>query len=297
MRRRNSLWNSSNLRQRSSFRHRRRGMTLLEVLVAVSVVVVMALTVAESLRNSIEFNVLLNDRDTITRQARVALSKIRRDIQLAFLTPHQTAAENFLTVFVGIDSEPDSVFFATLAHQRIYRDSRECDQAEVTIWTERSPEGEGYTLYHRESPRIDEEPDEGGAIYPLAYNVRTFSLRYLDAQTQEWVEEWDTRSAVTPYRLPRAVEVGLVLLAPDPEDPERTVDVPFISTVMLQYGERLPSANNPFGGLSPLAGNPGIQPMVNPAPTGRPGRGGANGPRGVPTGVTEDGMPVIPVRR
>lgn len=257
----------------------KRGMTLLEVAVAIAIIVIMAVTVAETLRHSVEFNRLLGERDTVTRQARVALSKIRRDLQLAFLTPHQTVAERYLTVFVGLDREPDMLFFSTLSHQRIYRDSRECDQAEVTIWAENAPsnEGGGYVLYHRESQRIDEEPDEGGVVNPLAYNVRSFRLRYFDAQKQEWVHEWDTRSSDTPYRLPRAVEVALVLFAPDPEDARRTIDIPFVTTVQLEYGERIPTAHNPFGAAPPLAGaagNPLFNPMARPGGGAGPGRGG-----------------------
>lgn len=268
-------------------RRSRRGMTLLEVAIAVAIVVVIGATVAETLRSSIEFNEILSQRDAVTRQARVALSKIRRDLQLAFLTPHQTVAERYLTVFVGLDQEPDVLFFSTLAHQRIYRDSRECDQAEITIWAEDAPseEGGGYVLYHRESPRIDEEPDEGGVVNPLAYNVRSFGVRYFDAQKQEWVREWDTRGADTPYRLPRAVEVALVLFAPDPEDERRTIDIPFVTTVHLEYGERIPSPNNPFGAAPPLAGAAGL---FNPG-VGAPASGGAVG-RPAPTGV----RPVAP---
>ncbi|MEZ4236784.1 MAG: type II secretion system protein GspJ [Myxococcota bacterium] len=89
-------------------------------------------------------------------------------------------------------------------------------------------------------------------VWPIAYNVRSFSLRYLDQATTEWKTEWDTRSADTPYRLPRAVEIGLVLIAPDPEDEsgERTVDVPFLSRVVLEYAERIPNPNDPSNTLA-----------------------------------------------
>lgn len=291
---------SRSARTLGNSRRRRRGMTVLEVMVAVSVVLVMALIVAESMRSSITFNELLSDRDSVTRQARVALSRMRRDIQLAFLTPHQQVANNYRTVFVGLDEDPDRLYFATLAHQRIYANSRECDQAEVTLWAEPSPRdvGEGYILYLRESERIDEEPDEGGRIHPLAYNVRSFNLRYFDAQKQEWVNQWDTRSSDTPYRLPRAVEIGLVLIAPDPENRDRTVDVPFLSTVLLHYGERIPSPNNPFGAASPLAGAAGSSLFGGgpggPSRTSTPVRRNGfdeNNP-GTLTGRTRDGLPI-----
>lgn len=235
-------------------RHSRRGMTLFEVMISVTVLVAMSLMIMETMRSSIEFKDLLDDRDSVTRQARVALSKVRRDISLAYLTPAWTAVESVQTVFVGLDEEPDSVIFATLGHRRIYRDSRECDQAEVSIWAEKGPSelGNGYVLYHRESPRVDEFPDKEGTVYPLAYNVRSFNLRYLDPLDNEWKEEWDTRNSETNYRMPRAVEVGLVLLTPDPDDRDRSIEVPFMTTVNLHFADKIQNKNNPK-----LNGNPG----------------------------------------
>lgn len=229
-------------------------MTLFEVMISVTVLVVMSLMIMETMRSSIEFKDLLDDRDSVTRQARVALSKIRRDIGLAYLTPAWTSLETVQTVFVGMDEEPDSIFFATMAHRRIYMDSRECDQAEVSIWAEKGPSelGSGYVLYHRESPRVDELPDEQGTVYPLAYNVRSFNLRYLDPLDNEWKDEWDTRNSDTNYRLPRAVEIGLVLLTPDPEDRDRSLEVPFMTTVNLEFADKLVNTNN-----AKLNGNPG----------------------------------------
>lgn len=261
-------------------RRARRGMTLMEVMVSVTIVLIMSLIIAESLSNSIEYQRILEDRDVTIRQARVTLSKIRREVEQAYLTPSTTALETVQTVFVGQDEEPDSLFFATMSHQRVYRDSRECDQSEITLWTERATEaqGAGFVLYHRESPRVDHEPDLQGGVYPLAYNVRSFNLRYLDPKDNEWKPEWDTRSSETLYRLPRAVEVGLVLIAPDPTDAGRTVDVPFVTSIALNYGGRLTSIGNPlansggqslFGGL----GNPTIPP---PFTYGQPWQGVAS---------------------
>jgi len=241
----------------------RRGLTTMELMVSIVILLVMSAVVAETLRNTIVVSNLLNDRDATVRSARVALAKIRRDLTLSYLTPNRTQPERYLTVFVGLDEEPDRLFFASLNHQRLYLNSREADQTEVTVWTERESDGPGYVLYHREAPRIDEEPAEDGVVFPLAHNVRSFRLRYLDQQSGEWRDEWDSRSPETPYRLPRAVEIGLVLIAPDPDDSSReaTVDVPFLSTVMLEYATRMPGP----GGLLSSGAAPGAG--------GRPGGG------------------------
>lgn len=230
----------------------RRGMSLLEVMASIAILLVMSVISWQVIASTSDARAVLAESDATTRSARVALSRIRRELQLAYLTANRTAVNTYWTVFVGNNDDPDSLWFATLAHQRVYRHSRECDQAEISLWAEPGRErGSGYVLFHRESPRIDEEPDEDGAVLPLAYNVRSLDLRYLDPKTNEWRDEWDTRSADTPYYLPRAVQIGLVLIGTDASDSDRTVDIPFMSTVVLEYADPLQRslfAKTPEGG-------------------------------------------------
>jgi hypothetical protein len=96
--------------------------------------------------------------------------------------------------------------------------------------------------------RIDEEPAEGGRVYPLAYNVKEFNLRYLDPKTNEWLDEWDSRSGDTANRLPRSVEIALELIAVDPEDPDRTIEVPYLASVNVEYADRLTQSSLSNGG-------------------------------------------------
>jgi general secretion pathway protein J len=282
-------------------------MTLMETMIAVFVLLTMSVMVFQTLANSIEINELLANRDSTTRAARVAMSKLRRDLQLAYLTPNRIAVNSYQTVFVGNDEKPDTVYFSSLAHQRLYMDTRECDQTEITIWAEDAPSerGKGYVLYHREAPRIDERPDEDGTVLPLAYNVKSFGLRYLDARTVEWTDEWDSRGADTPYMLPRAVEIALVLIGADPDDADRTIDIPFMSTVLLHYADPVVNpeqqllqgmmaagqggAASPFGGgqgtSSPFGGqSTGGTSNGGNAPRSRPSRGGGSSNGGSTSG-------------
>lgn len=217
----------------------RRGMTLMEVMLAIGILAILAGVGWSSLEDAIEMNDILSKGDITTRSSRVAFDRMRRELQLAFLTPNKGNLEVYQTVFVGTDGDPDTLWFATLAHKRLYKDSRECDQAEVSLWVDDAPRdmGPGDILYHRESPRIDGLPDEDGRIWPLAYHVETFNLRYLNSKTFEWVDEWDSRSPDTPYELPRAVQIGMVLKSPDPDDPKQSIDVPYVTTVELFYAD------------------------------------------------------------
>ncbi len=222
-------------------RRSRRGITLPEVMLSIALVVVMSTVGFASLVGAIDMNDALAQTDITTRSARATLSRLRRDLQLAYLTPNRQVANSYITVFVAEDDDPDSLWFASLSHQRVYANSAESDQTELTVWGERAPrdKGPGHILYLRESPRIDEEPGEGGRILPLAYGVETFDLKFLDARTNEWADSWDSRSGDTPYMLPRAVRIGLVLLREDPDGEERSVEMPFLTTVVLEHADVL----------------------------------------------------------
>lgn len=255
-----------------------RGMSLLEVMVAISLIIFMSFAAYVLLDSSLDTRKALSERDDVTRSARVTLSKLRRELQLAFLTAHPEAINTYKTVFVGLDENPDRLVFTSLAHQRLYRDSRECDQTELTWWADDAPGGGGgFTLFHREAPHIDEQPDKGGVIYPLAYNVRTFNIRYLDGQTGEWIDSWDTRSVDQANRLPVAVQIGLVLIL-DEDDGGNThqVDVPVVTTVLLQYAD--PLVASPFNPNTLPPDSSATDPTMPPTIAPRGGRpGGAAG--------------------
>ena len=55
----------------------------------------------------------------------------------------------------------------------------------------------------------------------------------------EWVEEWDSTGTDQPNMLPRAVQVVLTLLAPDPDDPELLSERSYTATIPLLYAKPL----------------------------------------------------------
>ncbi len=223
-------------------RRTRHGLSLIEMVLTIAVLLVISVMTVQSVVNAVNLNKAVKLTDSTLR---APMNILRRELQLAFLadnTPGNLDPERYQTVFVGEDSDPDQLWFATRAHQRRYRDARESDQAEITLFAERMPRidgvsPEGSVLYHRESPFVDHEPDEGGVVLPLAYNVESFNLRYLDGTVNEWKDEWDSRKAEFLNRLPRAVEVSMVLLVPDPKDPDRMIEKPHTTQILLEFSQ------------------------------------------------------------
>jgi general secretion pathway protein J len=228
-------------------RRSRRGLTLIEIVVALGILAMIGGISFSTLATTMGVREALEDAGNADRIARTALSRIGRELELAYMTKNVTAVQTYRTVFVGKDEDDtDILWFSTLAHRRKYRNSRECDQGEVTLFTEPDPDRDSLlVLYHREGPRIDHEPDKDGVIRPLARGVSRFDLQYLDPTTGEWKVEWDTQGSETPNRLPRAVQIVLSIATPDPEDEDRSVVQTFVRTVVLALAK--PQTRSIFG--------------------------------------------------
>ena len=215
------------------------GFTLIEVMVAVAILSFMGSLLVVSLRGTLTSRELVAENSDVQRSARATMGRLSREIKLAFLTSSTTAVNTYQTVFVGTDEAPtDELWFASLSHRPLYRGARECDQTEITIWTETDPENSEYkVLLHREAQRVDQYPDQDGVVLPLAHGVARFDLKFLDGQSAEWVEEWDTRGVETANRLPRAVKIVLVLAREDIEEPGEFVEHTYVTTVLLDLAE------------------------------------------------------------
>ena len=237
----------------------RRGFTLIEVIIALGIMVMIASLSWSTLAGSIKLRDIMEQDDETARSARVALGRLSRELQLAFLTDNTSAMNTYRTVFTGeTDGDTAVMWFASTSHHRTYRNSRESDQAEITVWTDDDPESKHMVLLHRESGFVDQEPDEGGAILPLARDVTRFEVRYYNGKTAEWLEEWDSAGIDTPAQLPRAVQLVLGLASPDPDDDDGEIEQVFVRTVIIERADvTAQSAFSKGGGLS-SGGLPGI---------------------------------------
>ncbi len=228
-------------RSRSAF-------TLIEVVVALGAMTVIGLLSWQALAGSLKARDFLEREEAFQRSANTALSRIQHHLELAYLTKSVMAVNTYQTVFVAKDGgEEDELWFSSLGHHRRFRDSKECDQTELTFWLDDDPENDGdYVLLMREAQRIDERPDEDGGVLPLAHAVKRFDLHFLDPTTGEWIDEWDSTGADQNNRLPRAVQVVLVLDAPGRDDPEDKEPRAFVRTVQLAFADTLNRENSPW---------------------------------------------------
>jgi general secretion pathway protein J len=193
-----------------------RGMTLVELLVAMSILAFIGLLVFSAVDGMRRSRAGVDRITNRYREGRLAMARLTREIQSAYLSVHSPIDQSLRvvnTAFVGEPGSPSSrLSFNSFAHRRLKRNARESDQSEVTYFGSEDPDNNGVTDLARRSAAPDENPDTGGRVDVLATDIDLFELSYLDPLTGRWVEEWDSTSVVGKKgQLPLQVKIVLVL--------------------------------------------------------------------------------------
>ena len=194
------------------------GFTLMEVSIALAITAAMGLMTLGAFRQVDRANELTSDQGDRFAGARLALSRLSREVSMAFISQHyddmspQRLRER-PTLFLG---KEEGLLFCTFAHQRLARDARESDQSVVEYTLEADPKHSGErALFRREKARIDEEPDRGGRKDLVADHLTSLRLQYWDPKKNDWVREWSTRSVDHTNDLPTRVRFELELKLSD----------------------------------------------------------------------------------
>jgi general secretion pathway protein J len=194
---------------------RARGFTLIEVMIAIGITAIVAAMAAGTIREIDRASDMARVQNDRYAGARVALSRVGHELSMAFLSDNfdNKRYRERPTLFVGRE---DELLFTTFAHERLYRDAKESDQAVVAYTVERDPDHPGEeALFRRAKARIDDEPDRGGRRDLVADHLRTFRIRYWDEKRRDWAREWTTRSTEHASELPRRVRIEMEVALAD----------------------------------------------------------------------------------
>lgn len=195
----------------------RRGFTLIELVVAITVLAFVTMLLYGA------FSTLKSSRDGLARiqdryrEGRIAMARITRDLQSAYISQHVPISPALVvqkTAFVGKVGMPGHrIDFNAFSNIQRDRSAHVSDQIEVSYYMADNPEQPGTNdLLRRTSEYPDLEPGKGGRVDVLASDVDLFELEYLDATTGLWTENWDTTQAIgQANRLPLQVRIRLVM--------------------------------------------------------------------------------------
>lgn len=204
--------------------HRRaRGMTLIEVLVAMTIMTMMIAAVWESFRGTLRGMRTTEALQTRSGMIRNSMGTMSRELSMSYLSFNRPATEvKHYTLFEGRDGfDADSVTFSAFAHLRIRQDANESDQSVIQYFLAKDPKDSSRThLYRRETRRLTGDlPEEIENYYPayvLCEDVKELDFKYWDVRKLEWIDEWrTTQKDLHPDRLPERVKLTMKIRDPN----------------------------------------------------------------------------------
>lgn len=197
-----------------------RGFTLLEVMVAVTILAGMSLAMYGASSMMIDNKDVVEHRDERNHSVSFALNKLAEDLNSAFFVKSQDLLGSKFEGEVAFQGQEERLDFSSFTHLRYIKDAKETDMAEISYYLVNDPEEpDRRILMRREATVLDKNPQEGGKAYPLLEHVRSIRFEYLPVGTQEYKGEWDTTSVDSANKLPRAVRITLEVYLPEEEEP------------------------------------------------------------------------------
>lgn len=193
----------------------RRGFTLLEVILAVTILALIGTMIYGGFSQTALNKARVEKDVDHSRVVHMALERMARELTTAFVSTHVNPSLDLRvsnTAFIGKDNgRDDRIDFTSFSHRRLYRNARESDQNEISYFVAPHPDDSDVdVLARREQNRIDDDPRRGGKSQILVENVEEFNVEYYDPLLSEWVQTWDTVNALgQPNRLPTQVRIRL----------------------------------------------------------------------------------------
>jgi general secretion pathway protein J len=194
---------------------KQQGFTLMEIMIAVSILGMIGTLSFGTLRSSVDARERTLGVTDHYHQVRQSMLRMTREIQSAFLSEHRDCEDpQNKTIFLGKRSSNGMrLDFTSFSHFKIRADANESDQNELSYFVDSHPDDSSRkALFRREQARIDEEPEEGGSIKLMAEDVLDIEFEFFDPQDKEWEDEWDSTSMDFKGKLPLFVKIQITAL-------------------------------------------------------------------------------------
>lgn len=197
------------------------GMTLIEVMIAVAILVIMMTLAWKTIANTSETKKVFEKYEERNHELRMALGRIVHDLESAYLSRNEdTNAVHPRTLLVAKSSFkfPD-IRFSTLGHRVLWADANESEQTVISYLPHDDPEHAGVTDWIRREQRrpSNELPESEPADYDvLVHDIVGAKLEFWNWKNNGWQDTWDTMASDAQKGwLPSRVRITITTKGPD----------------------------------------------------------------------------------
>ncbi len=240
------------------------GFTLIEVLLAVSILAVITGIMWVSVSNMFQTRDFMQKRFQRYQTMRVSMDRMARELASAYVAGPEHGGEPLPgeeqdkndsgddssgthvlqqlqdPVQFGMIGRDDRLDFTAFAHIRTLAGEKTSEHAEIGYFTERHRDDKGdlvTALMRREDTTLDDDITGGGRIYTMIPDIDDVQFEYWDpgpvklgtmkemAQEGKWVDEWDTTRTEFSGRLPTRVRITVTLPPMDEHGRKETFSI------------------------------------------------------------------------
>jgi len=224
--------------------HRRAssGFTMIEVMLALAIFAFITTIMWGSFAQTASSKKVIQSEQERTHSVRVALMRMAREIEMAYLSDNEnTAITNRRTFMVGSSRvDVDELMFSSFAHQRLRAAAAEGDTSIISYFGARDPDDKRIVnLMRRETRRLQAEDPRtlSAEAYILCPDVKRGQFAYYDHKKKEWATEWSTLDASGMPFLPTHIRIMLTVID------ERGQEVSYSTDARIQVTEKVSYRN------------------------------------------------------
>ncbi len=192
------------------------GFTLVEIMLVTAILGTITTLMWSSFSQASRSKKRIESAQERTHTVRVALLRMAREIEMAYLSENNTASvEEWPTRLVATTRpDVDELTFSSFAHQRLRAGAAESDTSNISYYGARDPaDRRVLNLMRRETRRLQpmDPMKMPGEAYVLCPDIVRLKVAYYDARKKEWQEEWNTKLPGTGF-LPSHVRIALTVV-------------------------------------------------------------------------------------
>jgi type II secretory pathway pseudopilin PulG len=200
------------------------GMTLLEIIISIALLLVMTIATSSLLTNGVDMRIELAQRSKVNHRLAIAMQRITEDLQHAFLLNFKrqeyldyVTTRATKSLFLVRQWENNSELrLTTLTHKPRVASAHESDQTFVIYRIEKDKDNQRPHLYRGETAVIPSNFEDDVPMVVLAKNIK--ALRIKPWTGEKWEDEWNTGRSDWRDTLPRMVKVEVDAYVNELED-------------------------------------------------------------------------------
>ncbi len=218
-----------------------RGMTLLEVMISIAILVIMMTLAWRTIANTSDGKKTFERYEQRNHELRMAMGRVVHDFEAAYLSRNEDMnAAHPRTMFVAKNnSKLPEIRFSTLDHQVLWADANESEQTVISYISRNDPDHPGVIDWVRREQRRPSNmpPEEEPADYDiLVHDISSVKLEFFNWKNAEWQDTWDTtQSDGQKGWLPSRVRITITVKGPSGNDVKLSTQARILMQEALQF--------------------------------------------------------------